>query len=82
MIFRFWSRQYVAHLEAEIAWLRLEAQKARQEKADAVDAMVRVKTGGRAGVPLRPLIADREKEVTNQIEDLFANPEFARAGTE
>ena len=27
---RFWSSAYVRHLEEEIAWLRLEAQKAQQ----------------------------------------------------
>jgi len=81
-IFRFWSSQYVRHLEAEILWLRTQAEKERQAKEEAVSAMVSVKTRGLVSLPVRPLIPDREREGTTQIEDLFKDPEFSRAGQE
>jgi hypothetical protein len=77
---RFWSTAYVQHLEAEIAWLRIEMQRHEQRAADAVDQLLRVATQGQAALPVRPLIADREPEVAQELRDLLANSEFAKAG--
>jgi hypothetical protein len=81
MMFRFWSSAYVRHLEAEITWLRTEMKRHEQRAADAVDQLLRVQTQHQAALPVRPLIADRESDATAEVEKLFADPDFAQAGT-
>ena len=81
MMFRFWSRAYVRHLEAEVEWLRTEAQKARQDAQIARAELVRIATAGQANVAPRPLMADREQDVTQELEALRQSPEWAQVGS-
>ena len=81
MIFAFWSRAYVRHLEEEIAWLRLESQKAQQRYEVATDQLVILRTGGQASVAPRPLMADKEEGIQKELASLMADTEFAQAGT-
>lgn len=81
MIFRFWSSQYVRHLEAEIQWLRVEMKRHEQRAEDAVSAMLALKTQGAVALPPRPLIADRERDVQQEIGDLLRDSEFSQVGT-
>ncbi|HJQ66981.1 MAG TPA: hypothetical protein VJ816_11410 [Gemmatimonadales bacterium] len=80
MIWRFWSSAYVRHLEAEIAWLRLERQKESQRANDAVAQLVFLKTDGQANVMPRPLIADREQDIAQDFSELQKNEEWAQSG--
>lgn len=80
MMFRFWSAAYARHLEAEIAWLRVEMQKEKQRAADAVNALVALKTQGQVVLAERPLIADREKDVQTELADLMRDSEFSQVG--
>ena len=80
MTLRFWSSQYVRHLEAEIDWLRTEMRKEKQRADDAVSTMLALKTQGQVALPPRPLIADRERDVGQEVERLFADSEFSRSG--
>jgi len=77
---RFWSSAYVQHLEAEIAWLRLERQKETQRANIAVAELVRLKTDGHAQVHPRPLIADSEEALRTELADLMGNAEYTQAG--
>lgn len=81
MIWRFWSTAYVRHLESEIEWTRLQWAKADQRAQDAVSAMLALQTQGQVALPVRPLIADREKDVQREVEDLLKNSEWSQVGT-
>ncbi len=81
MMFRFWSSAYVRHLEAEIDFLRTEMKRHEQRAADAVDQLLRVQTQGQAALPVRPLVADREPDLTKELGALQRDPEWAQAGT-
>lgn len=81
MIFRFWSSQYVQHLEAEIAWLRERTLAAEQKAAIAVAELVRLKTDGQANVHPRPLMPPHEPvDPMVEMQKLMQDSEFARAG--
>ena len=77
----FFRHAYVRHLEAEIVFLRTEMRRHEQRAADAVDQLVRLKTEGQAALPPRPLIADREKDVSAELQRVFADSEFSEVGT-
>lgn len=77
---RFWSSAYVQHLEAEIAWLRLERQKEAQRANIAVAELVRLKTDGHANVHPRPLMSDSEDALKKELAGLMGDAEFAQAG--
>jgi len=80
MIWRFWSTAYVRHLEAEIEFLRTEMKRHEQRADDAVDQLLRDRTQGQVALPPRPLIADREPDLTKELTELRQDPEWARAG--
>ena len=77
---RFWSTAYVRHLEEEIHFLRTEMKRHEQRAADAVDQLLRTQTQGRAALPVRPLIPDREPDLTKELTELQSNPDWAHAG--
>ena len=81
MMFRFWSSQYVRHLEAEIEFLRTEMRRHEQRAADAVNQLVILQTQGQASLPPRPLIADRERDVAQEVSELLRDSEFSQVGT-
>jgi hypothetical protein len=81
MILRFWSAQYVRHLEEEIAWLRIEMKRQEQRAEDAISQMLQIKTAGAAALPPRPLIADKERDVQQELAELMKDSEFSQAGT-
>lgn len=72
---------YIAHLLDEIAWLRTQAQAAQQRYEVAVAELVRLKTDGQANVAPRPLMVEREQDVGAEVQRMFADQEFAQAGT-
>lgn len=80
MIWRFWSSAYVKHLEAEVGWLRTELQKQQQRAEDKANALVALKTQGQVVLAERPLIADREQAVQNEVAELLKNSEWAGVG--
>ena len=77
----FWAQKYAEHLEAEIAWLRTEKQKAEQARDVAVAELVRLKTDGQAQVHPAPLIPDRLPEAPPSLAALERDPEWAQVGT-
>lgn len=80
MMWRFWSSAYVKHLEAEIGWLRDRAQAAQQRYEVAIAELVRLKTDGHANVAPRPIMADREEDVSRELADLRKDSEWAGVG--
>lgn len=69
-------REFIAHLEGEIAWLKIAMQHERQRAERAIDELLRLKVG--AGPVTVPLMPDVTPE--SQMERMLADPEFTNVG--
>ena len=76
-MFRFWSTKYVRHLEAEIEYLRGQVEHERQRAEIAIDTLLQVRV--QAGPVTQPTPREAAK-ANSLVDEILANPEFARVG--
>ena len=80
---RFWSTAYTQHLEGEMAWLRIEMNRAQQRYEIATAELVRLRTDGHANVHPQPLIPPTldDPKLRADLDAMTSNPDWAQAGT-
>ena len=65
---------HIAHLEAEVAFWRMQFVHERQRAEVAIDRLLATKQFGPVTLPPRP------QEAADPVQDLLVNPEFIEAG--
>lgn len=76
-MFRFWSTRFVRHLEAEVEYLRGQAEHERQRAERAIDELLRVRVNVMGVTAPTPREAEQAEAM---VDKLLKDSEFAQTG--